>query len=125
MRSSRNEFLEDFSVRARAGAAFTYPRVTCRCSVAARRVSLKASVGSARMRVISRAAYLAAYLAVVAFAFVFVWFVGHRGVFLLDQSILFDGAWRVFQGQVPYRDFYSAFPPVAFFIQALFFRISG
>jgi 4-amino-4-deoxy-L-arabinose transferase-like glycosyltransferase len=77
------------------------------------------------MRAIQRAAFLAVYLAVVAFAFVFVWFVGHRGVFLLDQSILFDGAWRVFQGQVPYRDFYSAFPPVAFFIQALFFRIAG
>jgi len=42
-----------------------------------------------------------AYGATAVFASVFVWLVGHRGFFLLDQSILFDGAWRVFQGQVP------------------------
>src|SRR5688572_14868521 len=64
-----------------------------------------------------------AFAAVTLFAGVFVWLVGHRGVFLLDQSILFDGAWRIYQGQVPYRDFISAFPPVPFFIQSLFFRL--
>ena len=53
------------------------------------------------------------------------WLVGHRGIFLLDQSILFDGAWRIVQGQVPYRDFVSAFPPVAVFILSLFFRVMG
>ena len=65
-----------------------------------------------------------AFAAVTLFAGVFVWLVGHRGVFLLDQSILFDGAWRIYQGQVPYRDFISAFPPVPFFIQSLFFRLT-
>jgi hypothetical protein len=58
------------------------------------------------------------------FAATLVWLVGHRGVFLLDQSILFDGAWRVYQGQVPYRDFVSAFPPIPFLIQSLFFRLT-
>jgi len=63
--------------------------------------------------------------AVTVFAAVFVWFAGHRGVFLLDQSIMFDGAWRVYQGQVQYRDFVSTFPPLTFGIQALFFRLMG
>src|SRR5688572_7754987 len=99
MRSSCDEFLEGFSVWARVGAA-----AVCRHVARRRKISRKTSVGRAEMRAIQRAAYLAVYLAVVAFAFVFVWFVGHRGVFLLDQSILFDGAWRVFQGQAPYRD---------------------
>src|SRR5215471_19940023 len=69
--------------------------------------------------------WLSAYSGAAVFAGVFVWFAGHRGLFIMDQSIVFDGAWRVFQGQVPYRDFISAFPPVAFFLQALFFRIAG
>jgi 4-amino-4-deoxy-L-arabinose transferase-like glycosyltransferase len=59
------------------------------------------------------------------FAALFVWFAGHRGVFLLDQSIMFDGAWRVYQGQVQYRDFVSTFPPLPFAIQALFFALTG
>jgi hypothetical protein len=59
------------------------------------------------------------------FAAVFVWLVGHRGVFLLDQSIMFDGAWRVYQGQVQYRDFISTFPPLPFAIQALAFLLTG
>jgi hypothetical protein len=63
--------------------------------------------------------------AVAVFAVAFVWFAGHRGVFLLDQSIMFDGAWRVYQGQVQYRDFVSAFPPLPFAIQALFFHLMG
>jgi len=65
------------------------------------------------------------YAAIITFAALFVWLTGNRGVFLLDQSIMFDGAWRVFQGQVPYRDFFSAFPPVPFVIQALFFVFLG
>lgn len=63
--------------------------------------------------------------ATILFAGVFVWIVGHRGVFLLDQSILFDGAWRIVQGQLPYRDYVTAFPPVPFFLLAAFFRLVG
>jgi hypothetical protein len=63
--------------------------------------------------------------AVAAFAAYFIWLVGHRGVFLLDQSIMFDGAWRIYQGQVPYRDFFSAFPPIPYLIQYLIFRVTG
>ena len=65
-----------------------------------------------------------AYAAAIVFAAGFVWLVGHRGILLLDQSILFDGSWRVYQGQVPYRDFVTAFPPLPFYIQSFFFRLT-
>jgi len=60
-----------------------------------------------------------------AFAFVFNWATGHRGIFLCDQSGIFDGGWRILQGQVPYKDFFFPFGPVAVYIQALFFRFFG
>src|SRR3982750_635103 len=62
-------------------------------------------------------------LAAVAFAFN--WATGHRGVFLLDQSMIFDGGWRILEGQTPYRDFLIPFGPITFYIQALFFRVFG
>ena len=66
-----------------------------------------------------------AYIGVAVFGGVFVWFVGHRGIFFYDQSGVFDGAWRLIQGQVPYRDFYTPYGPVVFLIQSLFFRLAG
>ena len=60
-----------------------------------------------------------------AFAFAFNWATGHRGIFFLDQSMIFDGGWRILQGQAPYKDFIFPFGPVAFYIQALFFRFFG
>jgi hypothetical protein len=63
--------------------------------------------------------------AILIFAFVLTWYSGHRGIFLFDQSAAFDGAWRILQGQVPYRDFYMAFPPIMFWIQAAFFKFAG
>ena len=53
------------------------------------------------------------------------WVVGHRGIYLYDQSGVFDGAWRMLQGQVLYRDFYAPYGPVVFWIQSLFFRLAG
>jgi hypothetical protein len=66
-----------------------------------------------------------AKVAILTFAFAFTWYSGHRGLFLLDHSAVFDGAWRILQGQVPYRDFYMAFPPIMFWIQAAFFKVAG
>src|SRR5260370_1712675 len=68
---------------------------------------------------------LVAKAGLLVFAFVLTWYSGHRGLFLLDHSIAFDGAWRILQGQVPYRDFYMAFPPLMFWIQAVFLRVAG
>ncbi len=77
------------------------------------------------MRNTRAASYAVACGAVAVFAFVFNWITGHRGIFLLDQSMIFDGAWRVLNGQTPYKDFLIPFGPITFFIQALFFRLFG
>src|ERR1700720_2674600 len=63
--------------------------------------------------------------AVAVFAFRLVWVCGHRGVFFQDQSMIFDGAWRLLQGQVPYRDVLFPFGPITFAIQAMFFKLFG
>ncbi|MFH1772555.1 MAG: glycosyltransferase family 39 protein [Candidatus Omnitrophota bacterium] len=65
------------------------------------------------------------YVLAGLFAFGFVFFCGMRGFFAFDQSIVFDGAWRVLSGQVPYRDFVIPVGTVSFWIQALFFKIFG
>ncbi len=64
-------------------------------------------------------------LLLAAFSVGWVWHVGHRGLFVLDESIVFDGAWRMAQGQVPYRDFYLPFGPLCFVLPALLFHYLG
>jgi hypothetical protein len=59
------------------------------------------------------------------FAFVLCFYSGLRGLFPLDQSIVFDGAYRVLRGEVIYRDFVAPYGPVAFWYQALLFKIAG
>ena len=63
------------------------------------------------------------YLGIAAFAGAIVWDVGHRGIYLFDQSGVFDGGWRVLQGQVMYRDFRAPYGPVVFWLQALFWQV--
>jgi len=50
---------------------------------------------------------------------------GMRGFFAMDQSIVFDGGWRILQGQVPFRDFFLPHGPLSMWIQALAFRLFG
>lgn len=50
---------------------------------------------------------------------------GLRGFFAMDQSIVFDGAWRIDQGQVPYRDFLIPFGPMSMWLQAAAFALGG
>ena len=64
-------------------------------------------------------------LVLLIFALGITWYAGHRGIFFVDQSTIFDGGWRVLQGQVPYRDFYMTFGPFAFWVQAAFFKLCG
>jgi 4-amino-4-deoxy-L-arabinose transferase-like glycosyltransferase len=66
-----------------------------------------------------------AYLSTATLGAIIVWVVGHRGIYLFDQSGVFDGAWRMVQGQVLYRDFYAPYGPIVFWIQSLFFRLAG
>ncbi len=50
---------------------------------------------------------------------------GSRGFFAFDQSMTFDGAWRILCGQVPFKDFFMPFGPMAFWLQAGFFKLLG
>lgn len=63
--------------------------------------------------------------AIAVFAFRFSITAGERGFFPLDQSMVFDAGYRIFSGQMPYRDFvlpYGVVPPA---LQALAFSITG
>ena len=59
------------------------------------------------------------------FAFFLCFRSGERGYFAFDQSFIFDGAYRIVSGQIPYKDFVIPFGPIVFLVQALFFKIVG
>ena len=46
-------------------------------------------------------------------------------VFPWDLPVLLEGAWRVFQGQIPFVDFHTQLGPVTYFIIALGMRLTG
>lgn len=50
---------------------------------------------------------------------------GRIGYMPLDQSIVFDGGWRLLSGQVPFRDFNAPNCLLPMYIQAVFFKIFG
>ncbi len=50
---------------------------------------------------------------------------GRRGFLPLDQSIVFDGGWRVLSGQVPFRDFVAPGAITPSVMQAPFFALLG
>ncbi len=58
-------------------------------------------------------------------AFFLTYLSGGRGFFAFDQSIVFDGGYRIFSGQIPYKDFVFPFGPVTFYLQAIFFKVLG
>ena len=53
------------------------------------------------------------------------WQAGRIGYFPYDQSIVFDGAWRVLSGQLPWRDFVLPNGVTPMLMQALVFKVSG
>ncbi len=50
---------------------------------------------------------------------------GRRGFMPMDQGIVFDGAWRLFSGQVPFRDFDAPNAIVPSAMQLPFFQFFG
>lgn len=50
---------------------------------------------------------------------------GRTGFMPLDQSVVFDGAYRVLQGQVPFRDFSVPSGIAPIYMQAVVFRLLG
>jgi len=59
-----------------------------------------------------------------ATAFVVVWQNRHVAV-LWDLSYVLDNSYRIALGQIPYRDFPFAHPPLTFLIQATIIKLSG
>jgi hypothetical protein len=64
-------------------------------------------------------------LTVVLFAFLWNYPCGLLHFDLQDSSVAFDGAYRVFLGQLPLRDFYTAVGPPLFLWQGLMFKLFG
>ncbi|MBX7144000.1 MAG: hypothetical protein K1X79_06075 [Oligoflexia bacterium] len=64
-------------------------------------------------------------LIVALIAALFCTFCGSRGFFPLDQSIVWDGAYRIAHGQVPFIDFYTPNGVALLYAQSLVFRIWG
>ena len=42
-----------------------------------------------------------------------------------DEGIALVGGWRIFLGQIPYRDFFEFIPPFSYLLLALFFKLFG
>ena len=61
----------------------------------------------------------------VLFAYRITLYAGERGFFPFDQSIVFDGGYRVYRGQIPFKDFLIPFGPVVFWLQGLVFKLGG
>jgi len=67
----------------------------------------------------------AAYALVVVVAVALNQHVGNQGYMPLDQSIVYNGAWRLLAGQVPYVDFWLPFGLVPILLQAPLFLLLG
>ncbi|MCK6447656.1 MAG: hypothetical protein L6Q99_14785 [Planctomycetes bacterium] len=72
-----------------------------------------------------RLVVLVALVATFAFAFALELDAGAKGYMPLDHGIVFDGAWRILQGQVPFRDFTTPNGLVPIYLQAPFFAVLG
>jgi hypothetical protein len=81
--------------------------------------------GAAPRRRRSRGTTLGLLIVVAVLSAHLTWAAGRRGLFALDQSILFDGGYRVLCGQVPFRDFVAPVGPVSFWLQGALFALFG
>ena len=64
-------------------------------------------------------------LGILLFAYQFTYLCGQRGFFAFDQSIIFDGSYRIASGQVPFKDFLIPFGPLVFWLQGIIFKMAG
>lgn len=64
-------------------------------------------------------------LILLGFAFFFNWAAGHRGLFIYDTSIVFDGMWRVLQGQSFYTDILVSHAPLIYYLGAGWMAVFG
>ena len=73
----------------------------------------------------SETTYRLLAVAVVVWSFGWTYLCGRRGIFIFDQSIIFDAGWRILAGQTPYKDFQFGMTPLVPAIQAGFFSLFG
>jgi len=64
-------------------------------------------------------------LLLLALAFCLSMISGERGYMPLDHSMMFDGGYRIFSGQVPFSDFVIAHGLVPFWLMSVFFKLFG
>lgn len=81
--------------------------------------------GRQAMRMTRVPAYPLAYAAICALAVLLNQYFGYIGYMPLDQSIVFNGAWRILNGQIPYVDFWTPFGLVPMLLQAAMFHAVG
>lgn len=62
---------------------------------------------------------------ILFYAFQMTYLCGQRGFFIFDQSIIFDGSYRIASGQIPFKDFLIPFGPMVFWLQGFIFKITG
>ncbi|MCE9595452.1 MAG: hypothetical protein K8S98_14790 [Planctomycetes bacterium] len=72
-----------------------------------------------------RVLVLLGLVALFAFAVALTLSDGRKGYMPLDHSIVWSGAWRIYCGQVPYRDFTTPNGLLAMYVQAPFFAVFG
>lgn len=73
----------------------------------------------------SRKLFFLACGAIALAAGIFSYLCGQRGFFALDQSIVFDGGFRVLHGQLPYRDFSAPHGMLLYLLQGGVFALFG
>lgn len=71
----------------------------------------------------SRDAALAAGIFILSFGYYFLF--RHLGWFMQDEGVLYYQYLRTYQGQLPYRDFFTGYPPLAYYFHALIFDLFG
>lgn len=64
-------------------------------------------------------------LVLFAFGFALCHFYGKFAFMPLDNSVAFDGGWRILSGQVPFKDFDLPGGLVVIYLQAFFFKVFG
>ena len=60
-----------------------------------------------------------------SFSFLINYHYGFIGMMPMDNTVLFNGGYRVFSGQVPFSDYWLVTGPLLDYLNAFFFKILG
>jgi hypothetical protein len=63
--------------------------------------------------------------AVFTLAFLYFYLFHQLGWFMEDEGVLYYHYLRVYRGDVPYRDFFTGYGPIGYYVHALAFRLFG